>query len=144
MFDSFSSQIMAIINEVWTQILRSFNAFYGMSEVCDHENFWQCSRLETSLTTFIGQPSLHKKWSFPLGISSINVTKSTGNFGFGHIYCRNPSWKTSFFVQCFLRKFSAFCRSTIHCQSKLIIIIIIIIIIISEVGIKKKTEMDAS
>ena len=28
---------------------------------------------------------LHKKWSFPLRISSINVTKSTGNCGFGHI-----------------------------------------------------------
>ena len=32
--------------------------------------------------------NLHKKWSFPL------------NCGFGHIYWRNPSWKTSFFVQC--------------------------------------------
>ena len=30
---------------------------------------------------------LHKKWSFPLKISSVNVTKSRG---FGHIYWRNP------------------------------------------------------
>ena len=28
--------------------------------------------------------------SFPLGISSVNVTKSAGNFRFGHIYGRNP------------------------------------------------------
>ena len=28
------------------------------------------------------------------------MTKSAGNFGFGHIYWRNPSWKTSCFVQC--------------------------------------------
>ena len=30
--------------------------------------------------------SLHKKWSFLLRISSVNVTKSAGNCGFGHIY----------------------------------------------------------
>ena len=30
--------------------------------------------------------SLHKKSSFPLRISSVNVTKSAGNCGFGHIY----------------------------------------------------------
>ena len=35
-------------------------------------------------------PALHKNWSFPLRISSINVTKSVGNWGFGHIYWRNP------------------------------------------------------
>ena len=33
--------------------------------------------------------SLHKKWSFPLRISSVNVAKSAGNSGFGHIYWRN-------------------------------------------------------
>ena len=31
-----------------------------------------------------------KKWIFPLRISSVNVTKSTGNCQFGHIYWRNP------------------------------------------------------
>ena len=41
--------------------------------------------------------TLHKKWSFPLRISSVNVTKSTDSCGFGHIYWRNPSCKTSFF-----------------------------------------------
>ena len=33
---------------------------------------------------------LHKKWSFPLRISSVSVTKSAWNCGFGHIYWRNP------------------------------------------------------
>ena len=33
---------------------------------------------------------LHKKWSFPLRISSVNVAKSAENCGFGHIYWRNP------------------------------------------------------
>ena len=59
------------------------------------------------LETFFwyGRPILHlshytKKWSFPLRISSVNVSKSTGNLGLGHIYWRNPEWKTSLFVQC--------------------------------------------
>ena len=46
--------------------------------------------------------SLHKKWSFPLKISSVNVTRSAVSDGYGHIYWRNPWWKTSFFVQCVL------------------------------------------
>ena len=41
--------------------------------------------------------TLHK--SFPLKISSVNVTKSTGHWGFGHIYWRIPKWKTSFFAR---------------------------------------------
>ena len=44
--------------------------------------------------------SLHKKWSFPLRISSVNVTNSAGIWS--HCICwRNPQWKTSFFVQRF-------------------------------------------
>ena len=38
---------------------------------------------------------LLKKSSFPSRISSVNVTKSAENCGFGHIYWWNPSWKTS-------------------------------------------------
>ena len=44
--------------------------------------------------------SLYIKWSFPLRISSVNGTKSAVSCGFGHIYWRNPLWKTSFFAQC--------------------------------------------
>ena len=36
------------------------------------------------------QVSLHKKWSFPLRISLVNVTKSAENCGFGHISWGNP------------------------------------------------------
>ena len=38
---------------------------------------------------------LHKKWSFQLRISSVNVTKSAGNCGFGHIYWRIPHFLCS-------------------------------------------------
>ena len=41
-----------------------------------------------------------QKWSFPLRISSVNVTKSTVYCGFDHIYWRNPQLKTWFFLQC--------------------------------------------
>ena len=34
--------------------------------------------------------ALYKKWSFPFRTSSVNVIKSAGNWGFGHIYWRNP------------------------------------------------------
>ena len=30
--------------------------------------------------------TLHKKWSFPLRISSVNVTKYAVSCGFGHMY----------------------------------------------------------
>ena len=41
-----------------------------------------------------------KNGSFQLKISSVNVTNSAGSYGFGHIYWRNPQWKTSFFLHC--------------------------------------------
>ena len=44
-------------------------------------------------------PSLHKRWSFPLKISSVIVTKSAVSCVFGYIYWRNPCWKISFFMQ---------------------------------------------
>ena len=43
--------------------------------------------------------TLHKKWSFPLRILSVNVTKSAVSCEFGNSYWRNPKWKTSFVVQ---------------------------------------------
>ena len=43
---------------------------------------------------------LHKKWSFPLKNSSVNLTKLAENCEFGYIYSTTPSWKTSSFVQC--------------------------------------------
>ena len=75
--------------------------------------------------------TLHKKWSFPLRISSVNVTKSTDSCGFGHIYWRNPSCKTSFFcaVTCHCFKFPFAClvsdlqKSWIQMLSSFIIIL---------------------
>ena len=43
--------------------------------------------------------TLQKRWSFPLSISSVNVTKSVVSCGFGLTYRRDPERNTSFFVQ---------------------------------------------
>ena len=40
------------------------------------------------------------------------MTKSVVTCRFGHIYWRNPSWKTSFFVQCWVKLFTI--RKTIY------------------------------
>ena len=42
--------------------------------------------------SMLEQKSLHKNWSFQLRISSVNVTKSVGNYGFGFVYWRNLYW----------------------------------------------------
>ena len=47
--------------------------------------------------------SLRKKWSFSLRISSVNVTKFESCCRLGHIYWRNPEWKATFFVHCFIQ-----------------------------------------
>ena len=41
---------------------------------------------------------LHKKWSFPLRVFSVNMTKSAVFCRFGYIYWRNTYRKTSFFA----------------------------------------------
>ena len=74
-----------------------------------------CSHVISTWNTrgvFVGF-SPHKKWSFLLKISSVNVTKYAVSCGFDHIYWRKSSWKTSFFVQClFLQKECYSCVST--------------------------------
>ena len=47
----------------------------------------------------IAPQTLHNKWSFPLRIFSVNVTKSEISSGFGHIYWKYPNEKLHFFVQ---------------------------------------------
>ena len=51
------------------------------------------SKMLSGLRKFVPKISMHKKWSFSLRVSSVNVTKSAGNCGFSHIDWRNPSWE---------------------------------------------------
>ena len=48
----------------------------------------------------LNHAQLQKKRSFPLRISSVNVTKTAENFRFGHTCSQNPQLKTKCFVAC--------------------------------------------
>ena len=65
------------------------------SDFCDSKHLWEWSLLETWL---------NKKWSFPLRISLVNITRSAGYCVFGQIYWKNSQSKTSFSVQWWLNK----------------------------------------
>ena len=51
-------------------------------------------------TSLSERSTLHKKWSFSLRISSVNVTKFKRNCSCGHIYWKSPWWNNSFFARC--------------------------------------------
>ena len=78
-----------------------FNSIY-MPNMTTSSLFTQISFSYRKVGNFWHVKCFHctKKLNFPLRISSVNVTKSTFSCGFGYIFWRNPSWKTSIFVQC--------------------------------------------
>ena len=45
------------------------------------------------------------------------MTKSARNCLFGHIYCRNPWWKTPFLVQCYLLSSTINITEIFYCNS---------------------------
>ena len=70
---------------------------HGISKICHNERNrdpnifgWFCSASKNAVNIvmphLLNPYSLHKKWSSPLRISSVNVTKSKGNCEFGQIY----------------------------------------------------------
>ena len=77
--------------------LNASTKFYNARRACRHAAlmgiYWSFTH------------TLHKKWSCPLRIFSVNVTKSAVSCEFGHIYWRNPYWKTSFFCAVVLRRY---------------------------------------
>ena len=70
-----------------------------------------------------GSVLLNKKWSPPLRISPVKVTKSSASFGFGHIYWRKPwiekmifCWVfPEFWLGCLILKRSLKTRC-VHCR----------------------------
>ena len=60
------------------------------------DSFFEFQNVKTPPFTYTREHTLHKRWGFPLRISSLNVAKSAGDCGFGYIYWRNPQWKLYF------------------------------------------------
>ena len=56
----------------------------------------QTSMIKFLLRKCFSYNPLHKKWSFPLRIFPVNVTKSAFTWGFDHIYCRILNGKLNF------------------------------------------------
>ena len=86
----------------------TLTVFFNSLKICKH---FRCTGLLRSiklLHLYGKNMALHKKWSFPLKISSVNVTKSAIFCGFGQIYWGNPNGKLHFlcvdlcvYVECF-------------------------------------------
>ena len=58
--------------------------------------FLKCVTWRSLLQSYTAQ-----KMKYSVRISLVNVTKFAVSCRFGHIYWRNPEWKTSFRVQCY-------------------------------------------
>ena len=58
---------------------------------------WRMIGMHLAFTLFSEFTTLHKKWNFPLKVSSVNLTKSADSCGFGLIYWRNRNGKLLFF-----------------------------------------------
>ena len=71
---------------VWPQIACKDKLSYSEEIVLEYELDVDVVRQHLLNMTWIIWHTLHKKWHFPLMISSANVTKTTVFFGIGHIY----------------------------------------------------------
>ena len=84
-------------DDAWKICVKSFVVWCNL-----FKEVFVLTRVASFMSTsakMIKKYTLDKKWILPLRISSINMTKSAGNYGFSHIYWKNPESKTSFFVQ---------------------------------------------
>ena len=85
---------------VLTSVVESGTKVFEITSMQKNQGISENSDRHDSLKVQWGKQlinsALHKKWSFPLRNSSVNVTKSTVSFRFGHSYWRNPYWKLHF------------------------------------------------
>ena len=83
---------MPAINTVtykWTKCFVPFLKLFTSNNYAVKDSFGfakDITQQSSKLFTAFLDVALHKKWSFPLRISSVNVTKSEISYGFGHIY----------------------------------------------------------
>ena len=70
---------------MWKSGVKNIRSNFSLSR-----NTWWSIPATTIWEQCVAYVSLHKKWSFLLRISSVNVAKSAVSCGFGHIYWRSP------------------------------------------------------
>ena len=81
--------LFSLIRTEYEDLLRKSPYSVQMRENRDHKSSEYRHFLRSDRFLSCGSYAA-QKWSFPLRISSVNVSKSIGNCGFGHIYWRNP------------------------------------------------------
>ena len=74
-------RLLILFHIEWTMIITSFLPI---------SSFDSSSGGSSWLHLLLSPMTLHKKWRFPLRISSVNVTKSGDSCGFGHIHWKSP------------------------------------------------------
>ena len=75
-------RLLILFHIEWTMIITSFLPLSSFDSSSGGGSSW--------LHLLLSPMTLHKKWRFPLRISSVNVTKSGDSCGFGHIHWKNP------------------------------------------------------
>ena len=105
----FSDQISAMSAGVLDTSLTCFPPEYPWSDRSSHQRCSVKKGVLREISSKNSQENTCVKVAFlitftaqKMKFSPVNVTKSAVSGGFGHIYWRNPYWKTSFFVQCLL------------------------------------------
>ena len=69
--------------------------------------------------------ALHKKWSFPLKISSVNVTQSAGNCGFGHIIEEILNGKFHFLCSVYCHYFEFFLKIFVETKAMTLLMLVL-------------------
>ena len=87
-----------LINQFPHFLTKSIDRYNGLSNMRDESIFFFLQSFFWRKLHLISLFHCTKKWSFPLRISSVNVTKSAGNCGFGHIYWLSPIFCGVLFV----------------------------------------------
>ena len=102
----FSDQISAMSAGVLDTSLTCFPPEYPWSDRSSHQRCSVKKGVLREISSENSQENTCVKVAFLITFTAqkmkffpVNVTKSAVSGGFGHIYWRNPYWKTSFFVQ---------------------------------------------
>ena len=90
---NFSGIAREVFGNFWLRAVRIQSKIFGFQLLTNFAKKAISSMFDWVLNTpqwILQEQTPHKKWIFPLRISSVNVTRSAVNCGFGRIYWRYP------------------------------------------------------